>query len=124
MSKANKILFIEDESALQKTFGDMLKNQGYEMISAINGEIGLRLAKTKNPDLILLDLILPKLAGLDVLKQLKQDSKTKNIPVIILTNLEDMENIEKALSLGARTYLVKANYALEEVMEKIEKALS
>jgi len=118
-----KILFIEDESALQKTFGDMLKNQGYEMISAINGEIGLRLAKTKNPDLILLDLILPKLAGLDVLKQLKQGPKTKNIPVIILTNLEDMENIEKALSLGATTYLVKASYALEEVMEKIKQTL-
>lgn len=118
-----KILFIEDESALQKTFEDMLKSQEYEMISATDGEIGLRLAKTKNPDLILLDLILPKLAGLDVLKQLKQDSKTKNIPVIILTNLEDMENIEKALSLGAMTYLVKASYTLEEVLEKIKQAL-
>ena len=118
-----KILFIEDESALQKTFGDMLKSQEYEIISALNGEIGLRLAQTKNPDLILLDLTLPKLHGLEVLKKLKQAPETKEIPVIILTNLEDMQNIEKALSLGATTYLVKANYTLEDIIEKIEQAL-
>lgn len=122
-----RILFIEDESALQKTFGDMFKEQGYEMISAIDGEIGLRLANPadsgKKPELILLDLILPKLSGLEVLKQLKENPETKNIPVIILTNLEDIENVEKALSLGATTYLVKANYTLEELLGKIKKAL-
>lgn len=122
-----RILFIEDESALQKTLGDMFKEQGYEMISAIDGEIGLRLANPadsgKKPELILLDLILPKLSGLEVLKQLKENPETKNIPVIILTNLEDIENVEKALSLGATTYLVKANYTLEELLGKIKKAL-
>lgn len=121
------ILFIEDESALQKTFGDMLKVEGYEMLSALDGEIGLRLANSpvgrKRPDLILLDLILPKMPGLEVLKQLKANPKTKHIPVIILTNLEDMNNVEKAISLGATAYLVKANYTLEEVLEKIKQAL-
>ena len=117
------ILFIEDESALQKTFDDVLRKEGYEIISALDGEIGLRLAKTKNPDLILLDLILPKLNGFDVLKKLKEDEKTKEIPVIVLTNLEEMSNIEKALELGSTTYLVKANYSLKEVIEKIKKAL-
>lgn len=118
-----KILFIEDESALQKTFGDMLTQAGYNMISALDGQVGLRLACDKSPDLILLDLILPKLLGLEVLGKLKKNHNTKNIPVIILTNLEDMENIEKALSLGATTYLVKANYSLEEMLDKIKKAL-
>ena len=118
-----KILFVEDESALQKTFGDILKQEGYEMISALDGEIGLRLAKENRPNLILLDLILPKIHGFDVLKKLKEDSDTKEIPVIVLTNLEGLEDVEKALELGATTYLVKTQYSLEEVVQKIKKAL-
>jgi len=118
-----KILFIEDESALQKTFGDILGQEGYEMISALNGEIGLSLAKKEKPDLILLDLILPKIYGIDVLRKLKEDEETKEIPIIILTNLERIEDIDKALELGAKTYLVKAQYTLEEVVERIKKIL-
>ena len=118
-----KILFIEDEYALQKTFGEILKPEGYEMILALDGEIGLRLAKTKKPDLILLDLILPKVHGFEVLKKLKADEATKDIPVIVLTNLEGVGDIDKAIELGATTYLVKADYSLEEVVEKIKKAL-
>ncbi|MDI6591587.1 MAG: response regulator [Patescibacteria group bacterium] len=117
------ILFIEDESALQKTFGDLLRTEGYEMISALDGEIGLKLAKTEKPDLILLDLILPKIHGFDVLKQLKEDPEIKEIPIIVLTNLEGIGDVEKALELGATTYLVKAQYSLEEVIEKIKKVL-
>ena len=118
-----KILFVEDESALQKTFGDLLSEEGYEMISAMDGESGLRMAKTENPDLILLDLILPKIHGIEVLEKLKEDTAKKKIPVIILTNLEGMESVERALGLGATTYLVKASYTLKEVLEKIRKSL-
>jgi len=117
------ILFVEDESVLQKTFGEVLKQEGYEVISALDGQIGLRLAKEKNPDLILLDLILPKIHGFDVLKKLKEDKETQEIPVIVLTNLEGIGDVDKALELGATTYLVKAQYTLEEVVEKIKKAL-
>ena len=117
------ILFIEDESALQKTFGEILKQEGYEMISALDGEIGLRMAKTKKPDLVLLDLILPKVHGFEVLKKLKEDEETKNIPIIVLTNLEGMKDVDMALEMGAKTYLVKTQYSLEEVVEKIKKAL-
>jgi DNA-binding response OmpR family regulator len=117
------ILFIEDESALQKTFGEILKQEGYEMISALDGETGLRLAKSEKPDLILLDLILPKIHGFEVLKKIKEDKEIKDIPVIVLTNLEKIEDVDKALELGATTYLVKAQYSLEEVVEKIKKAL-
>ena len=118
-----KILFIEDEASLQKTLGELLRGEGYEVISALDGESGLNLAKTQSPDLIILDLILPKIHGLDVLKELKKDDTTREIPIIILTNLEDMASVEKALELGATTYLVKANYTLEEVLEKIKNAL-
>ncbi len=117
------ILFIEDESILQKTFEKIFKKEGYKMISALNGEIGLRLAQLKKPDLILLDLILPKINGFEVLRKLKENKKTKDIPVIVLTNLEEMADIDRAIELGARTYLVKANYSLEEVLEKTKEAL-
>ena len=117
------ILFIEDEPALQKTFGDILKQEGYEMISALDGEIGLRLAKDRKPDLILLDLILPKVNGFEVLKELKEDKETKDVPVIVLTNLEGVADIDRVIELGATTYLVKASYSLEEVVAKIKKAL-
>ena len=118
-----KILFIEDEFSLQKTLGEFLRKNGYEVISALDGETGLRVAKEKLPDLILLDLILPRKHGLDVLKDLKNDKKTKDIPVIILTNLESLEGVQKAIELGATTYLVKANYSLEEVVEKIKEQI-
>ncbi len=100
-----------------------MTQEGYEMISALDGETGLRAAKERKPDLILLDLVLPKLHGFSVLEQLKSNLETKNIPVIVLTNLEKIEDIDRAIELGATTYLVKAQYTLEEVVEKIKKAL-
>jgi len=118
-----KILFVEDEVALQKAFGTILKDKGYDVVSALDGETGLKLAKEEKPNLILLDLILPKIHGFEVLKKLKEEKETQEIPVIVLTNLEDMENVGKALELGAMAYLIKAQYGLEEVLEKIKKAL-
>ena len=117
------ILFIEDESALQRTIGDILKSKDYKVTKALDGEGGLRSAKEERPDLILLDLILPKMDGFEVLKGLKISEETKDIPVIILTNLEETGDIQRALELGATTYLVKSSYTLEEVVKKIEKAL-
>lgn len=118
-----KILFIEDESALQRAATQVLTEEGYHVLSALDGEIGLRLAKEEKPDLVLLDIILPKKDGFEVLSELKLDPKTKNIPVIILTNLEGSTDVEKALELGATTYLVKTNYRLEEVVEKVKQVL-
>ncbi len=117
------ILFIEDEATLQKAFGDVLQQKGYKILNALNGEIGLRRARSENPDLILLDLVLPRLHGFEVLKKLKEDPETKEIPVIVLTNLEKMEDINKAIELGATTYLVKTEYKIEEVIEKIKKII-
>ncbi|MBZ1356315.1 MAG: response regulator [Candidatus Nealsonbacteria bacterium] len=119
-----KILFIEDESALQRTLGKKLELAGYTIIEAMDGEKGIELAKSEKPDLILLDLILPKKNGFDVLKEIRSFEKTKNIPVIILTNLDGTKEVEKALEFGATTYLVKINYSLEDVIEKIGKILS
>lgn len=119
-----KILFIEDESTLQKAINKFLENDGYETISAIDGELGIKMAKKTLPDLILLDLILPKINGFEVIKELKKDELTKNIPIIVLTNLEGSEDVEKAITLGAKDYLIKANYELSEISEKIRKSLN
>ena len=118
-----KILFIEDEPHLQKEVGEILTQEGFEVLSALDGEEGLELIKKEKPDLILLDLILPKKDGFEVLKEMKEDEDLKDIPVIVLTNLEGMSDVEKAMSLGATTYLVKANYELENVIAKIKKTL-
>ncbi|MFC1629927.1 PleD family two-component system response regulator [Patescibacteria group bacterium] len=118
-----KILFIEDESALQKTLGTTLQQEGYEVKPALDGETGLKLAESEKPDLILLDLVLPRMHGFEVLKKLKENPETKAIPVLILTNLEDVKEVEKAIELGATTYLVKENYSLEEVVEKVKKTI-
>ena len=116
-----KILFIEDEPALQTAFTDAITDSGYQIFSALDGEIGINVAIKEIPDLILLDLVLPKMDGFEVLEELKKDDNTKDIPVIVLTNLESSQDIEKALALGANTYLVKANYDLKEVIEKIKE---
>lgn len=117
------ILFIEDESALQKTVGEIVRKEGYDMISALDGDLGITLAKEKRPDLIMLDLVLPKKDGFEVLKALKQDERTKTVPIIVITNLGEMENIDKAIELGATTYLVKSDYSLREIVEKIKTTI-
>ena len=118
-----KILFVEDEPNLQKTLSKILEEENYQVIHALDGEIGLSMAKKEKPDLILLDLILPKKAGFEVLQELKNEPETMEIPVIVLTNLESPDDVEKALELGAKTYLIKSNYNLEEILQKVEAAI-
>lgn len=117
------VLFIEDESALQQSATQWLTDEGYRVVSALNGDDGLRLAKNENPDLILLDLILPKKDGFTVLKEIKGDPATASIPIIVLSNLGQDEDVERVLSLGATTYLVKTSYTLEEMAKKIQEVL-
>lgn len=118
-----KILLIEDESALQKSLGDALREDGFEVLSALDGTTGERLAKSEKPDLIVLDLILPQKSGLEVFQSLKEDKTTEDIPVVILTNLEKIEHVEKALEMGAKTFLIKANYTLKEILTKIKSVM-
>jgi len=113
------ILLVEDEPALQKTLATALEQENYEVKSAPDGEAGLHLALEIKPDIILLDLVMPKMDGFKVLEALKKDEHTKNIPVIVLTNLESAQDIERAMALGATNYLVKANYVLTDVIEKV-----
>ena len=118
------ILFIEDEQHLQKILGLRLGKEGFKVLNALNGEAGLKLAKEKKPDLILLDIIMPLKDGSEVFETLKKDPETKDIPVMILTNLDTERDVQKMLELGATTYLIKADYSLSDLVTKIKEACS
>lgn len=121
--KKYKILLIEDEPGQALAISTALSNAGYETATAGDGKEGLKKAEAENPDLILLDIVLPKMDGVAVLKELKKKSQTKDIPVIILTNLATGETMRETMEAGSTDYLVKTDYTLEELAGKIKKAL-
>jgi len=123
METPKKILIIEDDRALQNALIEALTQEGYEAISAYDGEEGMQKAEEAKPDLILLDLILPKKDGYEVLAGIK-NSPNKDIPVLILTNLEEIENVQKTLDLGAKTFMVKSDFSLRDIVDKIKENLS
>jgi DNA-binding response OmpR family regulator len=119
-----KVLIIEDEEALLSVLREKLERGGFEVFGAKNGDEGLEMAKSKNPDIILLDLILPKRSGFDVLAALKKDPNLQIIPVFVLSNLAEDENLKKALQMGAEDYFVKSQHPINEVVEKVRDRLS
>jgi len=122
-AKNTKILIVEDEEILLTALSEELKQEGFNIIGAHDGVEGVEMAGQEKPDLILLDLVMPRLDGIGALKQMKENPETKDIPVVILTNLSDYGKVSDALTLGAMDYLVKANYRLEELVNKIKTIL-
>lgn len=119
--KKTKILMIEDNIFLRKLYRDKLTRAGFEFIEATNGVEGMNKARSDKPDLIILDLILPGKNGFDVLVEIKDNTKTKKIPVIILSNLGQEMDIKEGLALGAKEYLVKTDVRLSEVVSKVKR---
>ncbi|OHA62975.1 MAG: hypothetical protein A2748_00665 [Candidatus Wildermuthbacteria bacterium RIFCSPHIGHO2_01_FULL_45_20] len=109
---AKKILIVEDESKIAKAYADHLEREGYEIKIAADGNEGLEKARAWRPDLVLLDILLPQKDGLTVLRELKEAEETKQIPVIMLTNLSNEENLVAASKAGSVLYFVKANASL------------
>lgn len=122
-SASQKILIIEDDKFLAKMLSKTLESHHYEVIVAINGKEGLLKASQSEADLILLDIMLPDIDGFDLLETIKNDEKTKKIPVIIMSNLGQPEDIQQGKSLGVKDYLVKSDLSLDEVVVKIRKYL-
>lgn len=123
MPDKKKILIVEDDQFLHKILAMKVKAEGFEVISAYDGESAVKKVK-ETPDLILLDLILPQMSGFEFLGEIKMDSQLKKIPVIVLSNLGQDEDIERAKSLGAQDYLVKANFSIDEVIKKAKEWLA
>ena len=119
-----KVLVIEDDTFLRELIVQKLDKEGYEVTEALDGEEGVKQVKTQRPDIILLDLILPGVDGFEVLRQIKEDDATAKIPVLILSNLGQKEDIEKGMKLGAKDFLIKAHFTPGEIIEKIKKILS
>ncbi|MDP3093823.1 MAG: response regulator [bacterium] len=118
-----KILIVEDDKFLRELIIRKLTNEGYQISEATDGESGVKAIKSEKPDLVLLDLILPGIDGFEALTRIRQDQETAGIPVIILSNLGQKEDIERGLKLGATDYLIKAHFAPGEIVEKITAIL-
>jgi len=122
MSEYNykKILIVEDDMFVRKLYRDQFLKEGFLFIEATNGIEGLDRALSEKPDLILLDLMLPRKSGFDVLRDLKKNDETKNIPVIILSNLGQESDVDEVLSLGATDYFIKSGVRLSEVVNRVK----
>jgi DNA-binding response OmpR family regulator len=115
-----KILIVEDDKFLRLLLERKLKNENFEVVAAEDGEEALEKIVTEKPDLILLDIILPKKSGFTVLEEINKDENLKRIPVFIISNLGQPEDIERGKNLGAKEYFVKAGLSLEELIKKIK----
>ncbi len=121
----SKILIVEDDTSLLRAYMEKLTREGFEVQAAEDGESGLDLALKEHPDLILLDIILPKMSGMDVMKMLRADEWGNKVPVIVLTNLEaDSERVREITRGEPAYYLVKLNYTIADVVAKIKEVLA
>lgn len=120
---AGKILYVEDEAFLGKTMATMLEKAGYSVTVAPDGEEGLNAVKREKTDLVLLDLLLPKIDGFEVLRRIKEDPLTKDIPVIVLSNLGAKEDEERTKKLGARAHFVKALVDPRKLVQHVHSLL-
>lgn len=123
VKKSPKILVVEDETFLVKIYAVKLKKEGYDVSIANDGEQAVKLAAEVNPDLILLDLILPKMNGFEALEKMRATAVNKETPVIVLSNLGQEEDVKRAEGLGADDYLVKANFSIQDIVAKIREIL-
>jgi PleD family two-component response regulator len=123
MEKTKKILIVDDEELVIKALTEKLLSEGFAIDSAVDGEEALIKIKQIKPDLILLDIIMPKLDGISVLKKLKASSETQHIPVIILTNLYDDERVAEVLKTGGTDYLVKVEHTLADIIKRVKEKL-
>ena len=120
-----KILLVDDDPLLVRMYQRKLENDGYTVATADDGDVALNQVAASKPDLILLDIMMPKVNGLQVLSKLKENKETSNIPVILLTNVSGSdEDIDRGLELGAVAYLVKAGNRPAAVVEKVKEILA
>ena len=115
-----KILIVEDDNFVAEVYFAKLTEMGYEAILAQNGEEGLAALKNNKADLILLDILMPVMNGVEMLEEIKKNEEWQNIPVILLTNVGEKESIQKVRNMGVKNYLIKSHFTPAEVIEKIE----
>lgn len=120
---AKTILLVEDEEIMIDLLQKKLIQSGYDVIVARNGEDGLKMMKEEKPDLVLMDIIMPKMTGFDVLVKKNEDKEIKKIPVIIISNSGQPVELDKAQKLGSKDWLVKTEFDPQEVIDKVKKQI-
>jgi CheY-like chemotaxis protein len=120
---AKRLLLVEDDRFLRRACEVSLKQRGFAVTSAVDGEEGLRLARSERPDLILLDMLMPKLSGLDVLKALRSDPTTRGLRVLVLSNSSREQDVQEVTRLGIEGYLVKSNLSLQSLGDEVSRIL-
>lgn len=123
MADKTVVLLCEDDEMLHTMYTQKFTKEGYEVVSAYNGAEGIKQAEEHQPAIILLDIIMPKMDGFTALKKIKKKDATKDIPVILLTNLGQEEDIRKGKELGATDYFIKANHTPQEVVDKVKEVI-
>jgi CheY-like chemotaxis protein len=121
---AKRVLLVEDDRFLRRACEASLRQRGFTVQTAADGEEGLRLARAEAPDIILLDLLMPKLSGLEVLRALKADAATRGLPVMVLSNSSRQQDIDEITRLGVVGYFVKADLSLQALGDRIAQLLS
>ena len=121
---AKTILLVEDDRFLRRVHEVGLRKHGFTVLTAVDGEDGLRQAQAERPDLVLLDLVMPKLQGFEVLRMLKAVPETAAIPIVVLSSLGGDADVQAALRAGAASYIVKTAVAMPELVAKVEAALA
>lgn len=122
-AKKKKILIVEDEESLREVLEDMFEKQHFLVLSGENGEEGLYKALQSHPDIILTDIVMPKMDGVEMIKRLKKDEWGATVPIIVLTNLSDRDNLKTLTEIGISDYLLKADWSIGAIVEKVNETL-
>ena len=120
---AKKILLVEDEKIMINLLEKKLTQEGYDVKVAVNGEEGLKAMREEKPDIVLLDIIMPKMGGFEVMEEMGKDPVLKEIPIVIISNSGQPVELDKAKELGAKDWLIKTEFDPQEVVEKVEKQI-
>ena len=123
MSNKKTILIIEDEALILRALSEGFTRRGYKVLKADDGEVGIAALEKETPDVILLDLILPKVSGQEVLKFMNEKKIIKKIPVVVLTNVSDGSSLKECMELGAKEYIIKANFSFDDMEDTIKRAM-
>jgi len=124
MTKNNKILIVEDDKFISEVYVTKLLSEGLDAKAAEDGDQALEMMKKEKPELVLLDILMPKMNGIEVFREMKGKEELKDIPVIILTNASEVEYVKEAKKIGTADYLIKSNFTPDEVVSKIKERLN
>ncbi len=117
------ILIVEDDEFFSGLVAQKLNQAGFEVLIAHSGKEAFEIMAEKTPALMILDLMMPEMDGFEVVSRMKKDEKLKSVPVVVLSNLGQREEVDKAMALGADDFLIKVNFTLDEIVEKIKEML-